>query len=268
MVSAVLLHRPSLSIVVSPSSDADARAVSSGRIELVHNGIDDPCPEFEEKMVAARRARSEQLRTAERPEIRVLFLSHGTVAKGLVDALAALESAAKRMSGTGCISVTFAGGVAPDLEPRFQSEIDRINADEELALRARTFGFIIGDEKARCFAEADLFLAPSRWESFGLTVVEAMAWGLPVVAASSDGVRGVLSDTYDWFAPPGEVERLAEVLERGLREVAGGGGFDWGRGLRARFEQRFGSDDFRTEIHRVLATHCGSAAGKDRKESG
>ena len=102
------------------------------------------------------------------------------------------------------ISATFAGGVAAGLEERFAAEVGRINAAADQSLLVDTCGYVSGKQKARCYTEADLLLVPSRWESFGLTVIEAMAWGLPVVATASDGVRGVLSDDYEWLAPPGD----------------------------------------------------------------
>jgi mannosyltransferase len=61
----------------------------------------------------------------------------------------------------------------------------------------------------------DLFVAPQRWEGFGVTPLEAMAAGVPVVATSVgafpelvvDGVTGSV-------IPPGEVEAM-------VREVSG-----------------------------------------------
>jgi glycosyltransferase involved in cell wall biosynthesis len=40
----------------------------------------------------------------------------------------------------------------------------------------------MGHDLARCYASADLFLFPSKTETFGNVTVEAMASGLPVVA--------------------------------------------------------------------------------------
>ena len=66
---------------------------------------------------------------------------------------------------------------------------------EEAALRERvgehaTFlGWLDGDDLARAYASADVFLFPSRTDTFGQVVLEAQASGLPVVAVDEGGRR-------------------------------------------------------------------------------
>jgi phosphatidylinositol alpha 1,6-mannosyltransferase len=50
-------------------------------------------------------------------------------------------------------------------------------------------GYKQGEELAQIYASADLFIFPSSTETFGNVVQEAMASGLPVIAANSGGVR-------------------------------------------------------------------------------
>lgn len=54
-------------------------------------------------------------------------------------------------------------------------------------------GYKSGEELAQIYASADLFVFPSSTETFGNVVQEAMASGLPVVAANSGGVREMVS---------------------------------------------------------------------------
>lgn len=66
-------------------------------------------------------------------------------------------------------------------------------------------GYLRGDDLARAYAAADAFIFPGANETFGNVVLEAMASGLPVVAARSggvldfvtDGVSGLLFDPED-----------------------------------------------------------------------
>jgi glycosyltransferase involved in cell wall biosynthesis len=85
----------------------------------------------------------------------------------------------------------------------------------ELADRgAELRGYVGKAELAELYRGAACLLQPSRYEGFGLTVVEAMASGTPVVAAPDAALREVAGDAAV-FAEP---ERLAE----GVREALAG----------------------------------------------
>ena len=59
----------------------------------------------------------------------------------------------------------------------------------------------------------DLFVAPQRWEGFGLTPLEAMATGVPVIASAVDGLVDVVGDA-GILVPPEDVEALRDALLR------------------------------------------------------
>ena len=68
---------------------------------------------------------------------------------------------------------------------------------------------------------ADLFLLPSATESFGLAALEAMAYGVPVVAAAVGGVPEVIREGVDGFLRSmGDVDGMAEAALRVLRDPA------------------------------------------------
>ena len=73
-------------------------------------------------------------------------------------------------------------------------------AREEAALRARLrgaarfLGWLEGDELARAYADADLFLFCSQTDTFGQVVLEAQASGLPVVAVNAGGPAELVTD--------------------------------------------------------------------------
>ena len=77
-------------------------------------------------------------------------------------------------------------------------------------------GWLGGDELADAYAAADVFVFPSTTETLGLVLMEAMASGLPVVAAKSDpsaeilgdGPAGVLLAPGDWDDLPSVVREV------------------------------------------------------------
>jgi glycosyltransferase involved in cell wall biosynthesis len=55
-------------------------------------------------------------------------------------------------------------------------------------------GYLKGQELASAYASADAFIFPSRTETLGLVLLEAMAAGTPVVAARSGGIPDIVTD--------------------------------------------------------------------------
>jgi glycosyltransferase involved in cell wall biosynthesis len=55
-------------------------------------------------------------------------------------------------------------------------------------------GYLRGKELASAYASADVFIFPSRTETLGLVLLEAMAAGTPVVAARSGGIPDIVTD--------------------------------------------------------------------------
>jgi glycosyltransferase involved in cell wall biosynthesis len=109
-------------------------------------------------------------------------------------------------------------GGGPEL-PRLRALARELALGTSVALE----GAILDDEVVRAaYFQAHVFCLPSLQEGFGIAFVEAMAAGLPVVAARAgaapevieDGVTGVL-------VPPGDPDALAEALIRLLDGEAG-----------------------------------------------
>lgn len=62
---------------------------------------------------------------------------------------------------------------------------------------------------------ANIFVLPSRYEGFGLALVEAMAAGLPVVASGLDGPAEIITEGQDGLLfEPGSDEQLAEKIAK------------------------------------------------------
>ena len=88
-------------------------------------------------------------------------------------------------------------------------------AEELRGLGAELRGYVDRDELARLYRTAACLVFPSRYEGFGLPVLEAMASGTPVVAAPDEAVREV-ADGAAVYAEPGELAAaVQDALTRG-----------------------------------------------------
>jgi glycosyltransferase involved in cell wall biosynthesis len=76
-------------------------------------------------------------------------------------------------------------------------------------------GYVTGDRKRAFFALADLYAFPSRHESYGLTLLEAMAAGLPSVCCDTHGARSVMGPEFGEIVGP---EALAPAILRLLAD--------------------------------------------------
>ena len=60
-------------------------------------------------------------------------------------------------------------------------------------------GYLEGEELASAYASADAFIFPSRTETLGLVLLEAMAAGCPVIAANAGGIPDIVTDGENGF---------------------------------------------------------------------
>jgi glycosyltransferase involved in cell wall biosynthesis len=83
--------------------------------------------------------------------------------------------------------------------------------------RIRFHGAIAPSQQARIWNAVDLLVLPSLWwENSPLTVLEALAAGVPVVASRTGGVPEVLPEGAGVLVPPGDVVALRSVLTQVL----------------------------------------------------
>lgn len=76
-------------------------------------------------------------------------------------------------------------------------------------------GYLRGQRLSQAYASADIFVFPSRLETFGLVVIEAMASGLPVVAARVGGVADIVSEGVNGYTfESGDAAALMEAVRK------------------------------------------------------
>jgi len=106
-------------------------------------------------------------------------------------------------------------------DPGFADRIRRMIDDGGLAGRVRLAGPLTGRPLDDAYAAADLVVLPSRAETYGMVVTEALARGIPVLASAVDALpetlgRGPDGGVPGLLVPPDDPEALAGALRQWL----------------------------------------------------
>ena len=86
----------------------------------------------------------------------------------------------------------------------------------QLGLQDRCCWELSSPEVLDLYAAADVYVSPSREDSFGLPVAEAMACGLPAITSVCAGVADYIQDGVDGFVlrDPSDAQTLSKLIER------------------------------------------------------
>ena len=95
---------------------------------------------------------------------------------------------------------------------RIDAIVERLSLQQQVVFT----GFITDDELSRHYQIADLYVMPSKKEGFGIVFIEAMLYGLPVIAGNKDGSTdallqgrlGLLVDPDDQAAITASIEKV------------------------------------------------------------
>ena len=185
--------------------------VPDDRIALVHNGIDAErysraCDGFDRKLF---------LTSKNIPADRFLISSIGELRKlkRHDDFIRAAAIVSEKVTG---VHFVIAG---VDTSPKGETKHELIRLAEELNLTDTVsfLGWLDDADKLLC--ATDVFVSASETESFGLSIVEAMATGTTVVATRTEGAQEVLeNDRTGLLVPIGDVDQLAASIVRLLSD--------------------------------------------------
>jgi len=164
--------------------------------------------------------------------LKVLFLSNLRRSKGTLDVLHCVPNVFSRIPN---VEFLFIGDwPEKDVKSEFYSFLQ-----DNPQLPVTYLGLLHGEDKKRIFSEADIFIFPPvSSEGHPWVLVEAMAFGLPIITTDQGAIRETVLDQYNGFIieqkSPQSLERKLVLLlqNEGLREVMG-------NASRTRYEENF-----------------------------
>lgn len=89
---------------------------------------------------------------------------------------------------------------------------------------------------------ADLYVQPSRFEAYGLTIAEARVLNIPILSTKTDGGRELVTDGMDGLLCQPDAQSIADGVERLYRDPA----------LRQQFRRAQASHDFEADNAAIL----------------
>jgi len=225
-ITAISCRRAERVIAVSQATARELTrllGVPPQRIEVIYNGVDAAFFVRDPAAVAAWR------RQAGWPE--QFMLSVGTLEPRknygvLIDAYALYRRQSARP-----LPLLIAGGRGWDYEGIF-ARVARL----DLTAHVVFLGFVPAATLPWLYNAATLFVYPSRYEGFGLPVIEAMACGTPVITTTAGSLPEV-AGTAAWLVAPDDVEGLAQAMHTltndiGRREAMVAAGLEQARRFR------------------------------------
>ncbi|MFM0302520.1 glycosyltransferase [Paraburkholderia sediminicola] len=173
---------------------------------------------------------------ANQQSLEVFFLGRLELRKGIDVLLDAIPAVLKRVPHA---RFNLAGDdriLAPDSTETFRQIFSRTHPD--LMNRVNFLGKLSDAEVDAQFRSASLFVAPSRFESFGLIYVEAMMFGVPCIGCNTGGVPEVVGESNcGLLVEPEDAIGLANAISCLLKDVPRRRAL--GKAGRCAYDQRF-----------------------------
>jgi len=199
--------------VAHATAERSAELDTRHNFTVIHNGLD------RRRITAAAagldRNRMRESLGASASEIVVLLLGTVCERKGQLDLAHALSTLTDASASR--VRVLFVGDRPSVYSRALHAAIDA------LALQRRSRVTIVPETEdvARYLVAADVFACTSRVESYPRVILEAMAYGLPIVTTPVFGIREQVREGVNGvFYEPGDVAALALALERLIADRA------------------------------------------------
>ncbi|HCT9404916.1 TPA: glycosyltransferase [Raoultella ornithinolytica] len=165
--------------------------IPQDKLVVVHNGVDI------KKDVVFKKINNEE------PDFKVLFVGRFDYQKGIDVLLDSISLLSKESN----IIFELVGDFVNN-QNDMQSLLDKCQ-DNNIKL----CGWLTPDNLSEKYMKADCIVIPSRWEGFAMVPLEAMSYGVPIVASDIDAFREIIEDNVTGVLfKNGDCNSLSSVL--------------------------------------------------------
>ena len=173
--------------------------VGTENIFVVPSGVDSD--KYNARVMASYRSEVRQRYSVSPDEPLILFVGGEWLRKGVAQAIEALSFLRSRVAK---LLIVGPGDVRS-----YRQMAQDMNVADRVVFTGQTI------ESQALYAAGDVFLLPTLYEPFGLTVLEAMASALPVVVSKHAGAAELLKDGYDGLIinQPKDVAEISSKLD-------------------------------------------------------
>jgi glycosyltransferase involved in cell wall biosynthesis len=106
--------------------------------------------------------------------------------------------------------------VAGDGEPNYVQKLHELAIELDLERKVIWMGHVTGKKKESILAESDWFILPSASENFGISAVEALASGVPVILTKEVGIAELVSRYSAGIISLDTPEQLSDILNKAI----------------------------------------------------
>lgn len=165
-------------------------------------------------------------------EVNILFLGNLTERKGVLDLLEVMRYVDNAV-------LHMVGG---EEQVGIVAKANQIINQFQLNSKVKLHGVKSGHDKRQFLVDADIFVLPSYAEGLPVSLLEAMAYGLPVIVSTVGGIPAVVTDEKEGFLiSAGDQQQLRLSLNRLINDPALRDSM--GQAARARCQAGFGIDN-------------------------
>ena len=194
----------SMTIAISTSVRKEilTRNIQSNKVVTIYNAIDT------DKFKYIMRDTSIPLRN--RQVIRITNVARFfPIKKGQDTLIKAIELLIHKYPAIAC---SFAGDISKGQEKIYNKTIDYVTL-HHLNSHVKFLGNV--DNIPKLLKDTDIFVLPSNYEGFGISLIEALATGLPCIASDLQGPSEIINSTsYGLLSAPGDFTSLADNIDK------------------------------------------------------